>query len=323
MLRNESTGGPGRGWLPGLAVALGILVFSPVSRAQAEDAYEAQERSVTLDPQAKPRLGITSIAAKEVPYRAELNGLGLVIGLDAVAQTEADLESARAAARASHAALARARGLFGADMSVSQQSLEAAEHQATSDTAQFALMERRAVATWGPNAPWRDPQRGPSVLAALGSGKTVLIRATFPADMPSGSMPSAVHVERFDDVPHAKGWSASGVWRAPADPNVPGRSYYMLVPDATDLATGERVRVLAQDGESHKGAFVPASAIVVAEGGTWFYIEEKANYFVRRAADLSKPVGEGYFMPTRVHAGEPIVVQGAGQLLAREIGTED
>jgi hypothetical protein len=41
---------------------------------------------------------------------------------------------------------------------------------------------------------------------------------------------------------------------------------------------------------------------------------------VRRALVLTQPMAEGYFS-TAVRPGEPVVVQGAGQLLARETGT--
>jgi hypothetical protein len=308
------------------ALAVGILVASSVCVAQEEeeDAYEAPERSVTLDAQARQHLGIIAAAAKEVPYRAEITGLGLVVSLDAIAQTEADLETAEAALVASRAGLERARGLLGADNSISKQSFEAAEKQAAADAAQLALAERKSIAMWGRNAPWRNSQQRASVLAALSTGKSVLIRATFPDGSLAGDTPAAICVERLDDSAGSrKLCPATTVWRAPADPSVPGRSYYILVPGAPDLAPGERVRVLAQTGSAEKGAMVPASAVVIAEGRSWLYIEEKANYFVRQAADLSKPLAEGYVMPRDVQAGEPIVIQGAGQLLAREIGTED
>ena len=304
-----------------LATLAGASVTS-VSLAQDEE-FEAPERSVTVDPQAKPRMGIATQAAKQVPYRAEASGLGVVIGLDVIAQTEADLETAEAAARASRAALARAQALFGADLSTSRQSLETAEKQAAADEAQLSLTKRKAIAVWGPSAPWRDPRQRTSVLAALGAGKTVVVRGTFPAETLAGGSPESIRVERLDDGTSGKSWSASKVWRAPADPTMPGRTYYMMIPGSPDLAAGDRVRVLAQVGVDEKGAFVPSSAIVIAEGRSWLYIEEKANYFVRQAADLSKPFGDGYVMSSAVQVGEPIVIKGAGQLLARETGSAE
>jgi len=88
------------------------------------------------------------------------------------------------------------------------------------------------------------------------------------------------------------------------------------------LASGQRVRVVMPVGASAAGVVVPAAAVVIAQGGTWAYIEEPGGSFVRRAVSLSQPSGAGYFT-TAVHPGERVVVQGAGQLLARETGTED
>jgi hypothetical protein len=97
----------------------------------------------------------------------------------------------------------------------------------------------------------------------------------------------------------------------------------MLVPGSPDLTAGDRVRVVAQVGAAEKGAYVPASAIVIAEGRSWLYIEEKDNYFVRQAADLSRPSGDGYVMSSAVQVGEAVVIKGAGQLLARETGSAE
>ena len=87
----------------------------------AEKGAGKDADKLTLDEPTQARIGLATEAAKAMQYRAEVQGLGQVMGIDALAQTDTELTSAEAAARASEAARARARGLFAADTSVSRQ----------------------------------------------------------------------------------------------------------------------------------------------------------------------------------------------------------
>jgi hypothetical protein len=301
------------------ALAVAVLLLGRATDAGSADSPSPDADTVTLDAATRARIGIATAPAKAVQYRAEARGLGQVMGLDALAQTDAELTGAEAAARASEAALVRARGLFDAETSVSRQSLEAAQHQATTDAAQLALARRKSIATWGHDAPLRDPQRRAALLAKISAGASAIVRATFPDDSRSEST-GPMRLERLDGEHSHRSWNAVSAWRAPADPAVPGRSYFLLIKAAEGLAPGERVSVFAPVGASQAGALVPTAAVVIAGGDTWLYVEEKAGAFVRRAIPITQPMAEGYFS-TAVRPGEPVVVQGAGQLLARETGT--
>jgi hypothetical protein len=305
-----------------VGICLTILVVGRPAAAD-DDSFSAPDRSVTLDAGAKARIGIATQTAQATQYNAEARGLGQVLGLEAVAQTDADLTIAESAAHASQAALVRAHGLFGADTGVSRQALEAAEHQATADAAQLALAERKSTAAWGRDAPWRDPEQRHALLAKMAAGDAAIVRATFPENSLGGVPPASVRIERLAARDGETGWTTSTVWAAPADPTVPGRSFFMLVDGAQGLSQGEHVRVVAPLGAPKQGAIVPTGAIVIAEGRTWLYIEEKPDYFVRQAIDLSQPTEDGYFTAEGVRPGESVVTDGAGQLLARETGTED
>jgi hypothetical protein len=280
----------------------------------------AAAAGVQLDAPAQQRLGIATLAAQSVQHRAEVSGLGQVMGLDALAQTDAELTGAEAAARSSDAALTRARGLYAADTAVSRQALEAAERQATTDSVQLALARRKSIAAWGRGAPWTSAAQRASLLAKVAAGTTAIVRASFPADT-GGAAAGTMRVAPLDSAPATPILSAAA-WAAPADPTMPGRSYFLIIEAAESLTPGQRVRVFMPVGPSEAGVVVPAAALIIAEGGTWAYIEEKSGSFVRRAVSLSQPSDSGYFT-TAVHPGERVVVEGAGQLLARETGTED
>lgn len=294
------------------ALAVGAAALFTVLSSRAAE--------VKLDAPTQQRIGITTLAVQGAQHRAEAEGLGQVVGLDTLAQTDAELTGAEAAVRSSDAALTRARGLYNADTSVSRQALEAAERQASTDSVQLALARRRAVAAWGRGAPWALAAQRSALLAKISAGTSAIVRATFPADTASGEG-GALRVEALDGASDHHGWTATSAWAAPADPALPGRSYYLLINGAQDLAPGQRVRVFLSVGPAQSGVVVPAAALIIAGGDTWLYVEEKTGSFVRRAVALSAPVGEGYFTAA-VHPGERVVVQGAGALLARETGTE-
>lgn len=288
----------------------------------AEKGADKDADKLTLDAPTQARIGIATAAAKAVQYRAEVQGLGQVMGIDALAQTDAELTSAEAAARASEAARARALGLFDADTSVSRQALETAQHQATTDASQLVLARRKSIAVWGHDAPLGNPQRRAALLAKISAGTTAIVRATLPGDLGGELAGGPMRVERLDgdgDKNH-RSWNAASTWQAPTDPTVPGRSYYLLVTPAEGLSPGERVRAFTPVGPSKAGTLVPAAALVIAGGSTCVYIEEKGGPFVRRAIAVTQPLQEGY-VTDAVRPGELIVVQGAGQLLARETGT--
>lgn len=293
------------------ALALGVATLGITLSSGAAE--------VKLDAPTQQRIGITTRAVQGVQHRAEAEGLGQVMGLDALAQTDAELTGAEAAVRSSDAALARARGLYEADTSVSRQVLEGAERQATTDSVQLALARRKSIAIWGRDAPWVRAAQRTALLAKISAGTSAIVRATFPADTASGSG-GALRVEALDGTSDHHSWTATSAWAAPADPAIPGRSYYLLINDAQDLTPGQRVRVFLSVGPGQPGVVVPAAALIIAGGDTWLYVEEKSGAFVRRAVALSAPVGDGYFTAA-VHPGERVVVQGAGALLAREAGT--
>jgi hypothetical protein len=306
-----------------LAAVLGLC--APV--LAGDDDFAAPDRSVTLDAPSTAKLGIATVTAQAKPYQVETHGLGQVLGLDVLGQTDSELAVAESAARASQAALTRAQAMFAADTGISRQALETAEHQATTDNAQLALAQRKAVSTWGRDTPWHSPEERRALMAKIGAGKVLIVRATFPARILDAGPPPTVRIETLGAQSgarkDAKVITATTIWAAPADPTAPGHTCYMLVDATPELGDGDRVRVIAVSATGKQGAYIPAASVLIAEGGTWVYIEEKPDYFVRQAVDLSQPSGAGYVVPYGVQPGEKVVTTGAAHLLARETGTEE
>ena len=95
-------------------------------------------------------------------------------------------------------------------------------------------------------------------MARLASGRTVLVRVTFPQE--SGP-PVSLQITRLGAS--AKSLTTNAVWAAPADPTFPGRGFYALV-DGSDLAQNEHVTATVPVGAPRAGVLVPAKALVYA-----------------------------------------------------------
>ena len=314
-----------------IAVAcLMVFVSAGVAWSQ-DDEDETPDRLVTLDAATVARLGIVTAAVETSEYQGETSGFGLVMPYDTLAQSYSDLATAESASQASAAALARSRALFAADVSVSRQTVEAAERQSVADTAQLSLVQRRAEAAWGQGAPWHNAADLSKLLMRLSSGELALVRVTFSSSAVGAAIPSSFRIQRVETGAEANSWTAKTIWRAPADPTVPGLSFFALVERARGLLPGERLLVFVPGEHAQQGVVIPSTAMIIAEGTSWYYYTETQpliipmapqTNFVRASLDMSRPTPEGYFVPGG-EPGQKVVVEGAGLLLARETGVED
>ena len=268
----------------------------------------------TLD---EAHLGLTTEPAHALRYTPHVHGYGVVVDLTALAQSNSDIATAAAAARQSGADRARAEALTKAGPgTIARSALDAAEKQAAADDAALQLAERKEAAQFGQNPPWR---RDAAVLSALYSGRAVLVEATFPLGAVVGAHPAALSVTHLTHAADQFGVPATNIWNAPADPTIPGQTYFAVVP-ASDLQQGEHVLVYAPSGPARDGVRIAADAVVVSEEKTWCYVESAPGTFRRIAIDISHPWAGDYFVASAIAPGTPVVVKGTGLLLARELG---
>jgi hypothetical protein len=306
---------------PRLGAALILIVLGGCGRdAAAPKAAGADEGKpaigVALDEEERAKLGVELAAVRTATFQSSLDGPARVVDAQTVVAAMAELAKASAEARTSEVALKRARDLYKADKTVSAETLEAAERQAASDQAQLAVAQAHANLAFGA-APWQSAERREALLAALSSGATVLVSASFPSGLPAGR-PAALALRRIGGG--AERWTSTEVWTGPSDPSVPGPALLALLTAPAGLSYGERLVASVATGASLDGTAVPASAIVLAGGEAWCYVQESDEALARRRVDLGRPLPEGYFQESGFKAGERVVVAGAGLLLAREIG---
>jgi len=297
----------------GIAAALLLLSACGKREKPAEAEKEAETSGLTLKAEEVKSLGLMVEPATAAQFTGRITGYGVVTALDTIAQADSEFLTAQAASVQSRAAAARARSLStGEEAAISREQLEVAESKAAADAAALALARRKTEAAFGLHSPWRDSATRQTVMRRLASGAAVLVRVTFPAT--GGAVPKSLEISRMGT--DAKSWTTHTIWDAPADPAIPGRGFYALV-EGSDLAQNERVIAAVPTGAPQTGAKIPAKAVVYGESEAWAYRQTGPATFLRTKVDISRPVGDGYFVDT-IKPGDKVVTDGAGLLLARE-----
>jgi len=278
------------------------------------------KEGVALTPEQIEKLGLTIQPAQATDYRAESPGYGVVLDHQAIAQGLADAQSAEATARFSKASFERARQLHGTPGAMSADVEQTAEQKAAVDSAALMLTTEKLSSTWGMQPPWKENFRDARV-QSLAHGTTQLVRVTFPLGTVSGT-PTELHGGRVGtDRPEATA-SLHPVWVAPADANIPGRSFFAMLPAGT-VSEGERLQVWAPTGPPVAGALIPIAAIVMYSGKFWCYVEKTPGTLVRAEVDTSRPTSGGYVVSEGVKPGDKIAISAVSQLLAKETGSSE
>lgn len=299
--------------------ACGIEAESDDADAEA-GAGTATALEIELDAAEQARLGIALEPLGAAVFEERVEGPALVLDAQPIIEMLAGRIAAEAAARQSQAASERAAALFGSDTAVSREVLETAQRQAAVDDAALNVARAQALVSYGSGAPWFDTARRAHLVAALTAGDGVVVRASFTGGLPRGAQPAALAFRPIGATAAARAWSSADVWVGPADPAVPGRALFAYVEPADGLVSGARLVASYGAGEPLDGVRVPAGAVVFAGGSAWCYVAADEGVFVRTAVDLRRPLPDGYFQASGFTAGSPVVVAGAGLLLAAELG---
>jgi hypothetical protein len=297
----------------------GCQKSSPAGPAPAADqgagAPEVAE-GVRLKPDEIEKSGIVTTAVAAATHAPESAGYAVVLTRETIAQGVAELTAAAAVERQSRAALERARQLAGTPGAASVEQQESAQRQAAVDHAALLLAQRHLSATFGRNAPWQDDYQSPE-LTALANGERKLARVTFPLGALGSATPAALRLAHLGAPSGGRSFESLSLWSAPADPSIPGRSFFAIL-KGTDAAEGERLVARAPVGPATAGVVIPFPAVVISAGRYWCYVEAKPGLFVRTQVDTTMPADDGYFVTAGVAPGAKVVTASAGELLARE-----
>jgi hypothetical protein len=284
-------------------------------KGDEKDADAAGE-GVALKPEEVETMGIETAEAQATESAPEVQGFGVVLPHETIATAVAEVRTAIAAERQSHAALERTHRLAGTPGAMPAETQETAERQAIADQAALELARQKLSSSFGLNPPWKSSDNN-AQLRSLAGGESKLVHVTFPLGLLGDTDPNNIRLTRIDGAQGGKSWPSNIVWHAPADATVPGRSYFAIL-KGHELGEGDHLLAWTPVGATEKGVTVPASAAVISNGKFYCYVEEKAGTFVRTEFDPGHPTADGYFVKDAISAGDKIVTHAAGQLLARE-----
>lgn len=286
----------------------------------------AQEAEKDKEHESKPEMAaavVSVVALKSETLAQAVEGTATVLAPDTLIQLDADLRAQKVAADFSKAQRARSETLFKDKVTISRQDMETAARQSETDAVQLSLLENRLRVSWGETAPFLDAERRRDVIARLSSGKLNVVRLDF--SNIDAHEPRNVKVMPLSDTLSGTGSVAiETLWPAPqGNLAMPGTSFLALLPAAPGLRQGDRARAVADNGQSTSGVVIPSSAIVIAEGRAWAFIQKQAGKYARRPVPLENPVEGGYLVKLGFAEGDKVVIRGAGHLLAREAEPEE
>lgn len=227
----------------------------------------------------------------------------------------AQVSAARARAEASKASLARTRLLYADAQNASLAQLEAARATYAADDAGAKAAQAQAATALASARQEFGPalRPGSSLVDAIVSRRSLLLQVALPPD--AGAPPTLV-VE--GDVRVRASARLVGA-AARADPRVPGRGTYYVVPGSSGLVPGMSVTAQLATGGPVQGATVPASALVSWQGRNWIYRRRGDGAFVRVAISTDQRDQAGNYIVHDLAVGTPVVTRGAQLLLSEEL----
>jgi hypothetical protein len=328
-----------------LAVAIGVALIAvanwAVGEARMEGAAEAaRERPVatpqrvfTDDGQTILRIDAATLARSGIVTArlAASDGVTVAVFATVVDTTRltdlanawavgaAQVAAARARASASRTNLARTRLLYADAQNASLAQLEAAQASYAADQAGANAAQAQAATALASARQEFGPALTPgSVLVdSFVSRQKLLLQVALPPD--AGPPPSTLIVEGDGGVRTTARLIGAA---ARADPRVPGRGAYYIVPGSSGLVPGMSVTAQLATGVNSQGTTVPASAVVNWQGKAWIYRRRPDGAFVRIAVSTDQRDSAGNYVVHDPAPGTPVATQGAQLLLSEELRSQ-
>jgi hypothetical protein len=281
-------------------------------------SVSAYGRTVTL-PKADIAHASLSIARlKPVRFTLMRRGYGVVVSPTKIIQAAGQLRLLEAARRVANSSLARTRVLSAAPYHVSEAELEKAEALSDRAMARVAMVKASLRANYGRNLA-QAVIGNTRLLKNLEFAKIALVEVSLP--LPPIAQPPAiaqahlamVHATNSDFIT-LKRIGLSGA--APA--GLIGQEIFYAAPY---LQAGSTLMVRLVDGTVRYGIVVPLSALVYLKGHAFVFEQISPTSFKLDRIPTTTPERShhrltGYFVPTDQAPGEPVVIHGAGFLIA-------
>jgi hypothetical protein len=279
----------------------------PAAAAEAPALDAEQQRAVNLQ--------VAHPVAAKVPELT--SALGVVLDPTSLLSDASERTVAEAQEQAVSAEASRLRGLYKAGAGTPLKVVETAQAEEAKARAEAELAASRFAQHWGPLAK-APPAMREQQLAAVVSGRTLLVRADLPGQHIVGAMPARAVLEVDGiEVPGR----VLGVLVQAGDSQSAGLLLQIDHPPP-GLAAGARLP-LRLYGNERTGMLLPREAILYDENGAYVYkraaprtAAEKTRY-LKVKVTLLMPYGEGWLVQG-VDDDDEIVVHGVGVLWSLE-----
>jgi hypothetical protein len=303
-----------------VALLAGSVATGHAGAARA-DADDAAIKPVKLPFETLTKLGLKSEPLKAKTEAETISGFVKVLDPGPLAQLDADIEAAEAAAQASAAELARSDALNKDGQTVPTKQVEAARAQARGDASKLSQLRRRVGLEWGEGFARMGARQRSQLLTEIALGKAALVRI----DTPSGEGLAGLKSVALDLGPLGQ-VRASVIGRAPAaDPRLlsPGLIATARGPGVRSLSIGLAAPVKLAVSALATGVVAPRAALIRSKGKTWVYVRTASDTFLRKEVEDPRSDAAGLFAPAGFKPGEQVVTQGAAALFAAETNVSE
>jgi hypothetical protein len=270
---------------------------------------------ITLDAETQERLGLETEYPVALQWQPEAKGYGKVIDPAMLSAAVTDLESARAAAGASHKEYDRQKTLA-EQANVSARTLEAARVTASHDELAYESARTKFALEWGKRL--AEQTNLETLVQQLSAGEATLVRVDLPAGQTLSSPPAVARIVALtDETKSVSGELFSST--AGVNPQTQSQSFFFLI-KGQPLTPGAAVTgFLKISGEPVAGAVVPDRAVLRYEGKGWVYVLTGTHDFTRTEIPLDRPADNGWFVSGALTATNRVVVTGAQTVLSAEL----
>ncbi|MBV1692581.1 hypothetical protein KRR38_34355 [Novosphingobium sp. G106] len=261
-----------------------------------------------------------SEAAATVPVFATVVDTARLTDLaNAWAVGAAQVSAAQARASASKASLARTRLLYADAQNASLAQLQAAQATYAADQAGANAAHVQAETALASARQEFGPalRPGSALVDAIVSRRSLLLQVALPPD--AGTPPPTLIVEGDGGVRVPARLVGAA---ARADPRVPGRGAYYVVPGTSGLVPGMSVTAQLATGANSQGTTIAAAAVVNWQGKTWIYRRRPDGAFVRVPVSTEQRDAAGNYIVHDLPPGTRAAIQGAQLLLSEELRSQ-
>ncbi len=302
-----------------LAAAFWAVAAEEAGKPAEKPAEAAHRDGLTLDAEARARIGLATQPLVATNLLAETVAYGTVLDPSPLALLDTELRGAAAGLAIARIQEEREQALFAQNQIVARPALETAMLQVQTAETRHETALRRLATEWGEPFLQLDSTNRHALIARLVRRESILIRAELPAGENLATHPAQARVTTVG-ADHDR--TAAWFCEAPTvDARTQGTAFLFQAPGPdTVLRPGAAVTVfLAEGGAAKAGNLLPREAVIRYLGQAWVYLAGAEGHYQRVAVSLDRLTDAGWFTTATLPAGTSVVTTGAAILLSEEL----